>query len=382
MLEEVHGRAWLVVAGALAACADGELLGTGTTAPEPVAPAPGGEAAARVEPAPAEPETAGTGAPGAWTFAVISDLHLPNPRARIAEQTIAALIAARVRLVVVTGDHTNGSAAEAARRAPDPERWHAVTAALAPLRDAGIPVLPVAGNHDSYAAWHRDGYARAFADLGRWARPLTINAPTGKGLARPPFSYSVDVDGVHLVLAHVVSQDLDRDVAAWLAADLESALAARHRVVLAHVPLSSVIWTPSARMLATYGTILERGRVGLVIAGHEHVVWDEDVRLPAGGSLRQVLVACSSGFYAYAPSEPAKQRAGCVPVSADGRKEPMRCTMPNDGGRFELARGRKHRHLQHATNGFTLFTVDGDTITARPQWIDAGGQPRDFYLAP
>src|SRR5437868_8134038 len=48
-------------------------------------------------------------APQRWSFAVLSDLHLPNPRAATVDRTVEALIALGVRLVIVTGDHTNGS---------------------------------------------------------------------------------------------------------------------------------------------------------------------------------------------------------------------------------------------------------------------------------
>jgi hypothetical protein len=47
------------------------------------------------------PETVG---PQQWRFAVLSDLHLPNPRSAVIDRTVSALIALGVRLVVVTGD--------------------------------------------------------------------------------------------------------------------------------------------------------------------------------------------------------------------------------------------------------------------------------------
>lgn len=317
-------------------------------------------------------------APPAWTFAVMSDLHLPNPRSRLVEKTVAALVERRVRFVVVTGDHTNGTEHDP-RIAASAAWWDAVTTALRPLREAGIAVLPVAGNHDSYLAWQRDRYAAAFADLEGWASPFAI-ARTGTGLAAAPFTYSVDVGGVHLALIHLTSQVIDPGVAAWLERDLAAAASARHRIVFSHVPVVSVIQPPSKPLLAKLGRILERGHVDHYIAGHEHIVWDERVTLPAGGALRQVLVGCASGFYSYGPSLDSKRRAGCVPITAAGRREPMRCTMPS-GGVFDLSRGRKNRHLQHYKNTLTLFTVAGDAITVQPMTIDPAGKMRPFYLA-
>lgn len=319
--------------------------------------------------------------PAAWSFAVLSDLHLPNPRASEVTRVVRALIELKVRFVVITGDHTNGNGDDPRRTYAD-AGWDAVTQALTPLRDAGIAVLPVAGNHDSYLSWQRDHYAAAFRDLARWAAPLVVTPQSSHGHGRAPFSYSVTVDGVHLSLVHLVAQSVEPEVATWLAADLEAAAGARHRIVAGHVPLSSVFSTSHAAYLAQLGGLLERGRATLHIGGHEHLVWDEDVALPAGGTLRQVLVGCSSGFYQYEPRDPAKQRAHCAPVADRTRKEPMRCAMPHGGGLFEIARGRKNRHVQHARTTFTVLTVTGDAISVQPMTLDAAGRAIAFYLDP
>lgn len=302
-----------------------------------------------------------------WTFAVLSDLHLPNDHAETVHETVAALVKLRVRFVVVTGDHTNGTDAFRGRPRDWATWWPAVRAALQPLRDAGIAVLPIAGNHDTYWPWQRQAYAEAFADLEAWAAPLVVNSH-GEGVAGAPFSYSVDVDGVHLALAHVVAQHLDREVAAWLEQDLAAAQAAKRRIVFGHVPMVSVIREPKPRFAARLGAILERGAVSHYIAGHEHIVWDERF-----GSIEQISVGCSSGFYQYEPSAESKLHAHCVGHGA------MRCAMPDGGGEFVIARGRKNRRVQHDKNSFTLFTVDGDDLRVRPMTI-IDGEPRPFYL--
>ncbi len=317
--------------------------------------------------------------PAPWTFVVMSDLHLPNYNAIKVERAVAAIVAMHPRLVVITGDHTNGSDKNVAGSPKSLGWWGTVTTALQPLRDAKIAVLPIAGNHDSYLPWQRARYAAAFGDLTAWSAALQLTSGTGSTVARAPFSYSVDLDGVHLSLVHVVAQGLDHDVASWLANDLAAASSAKHRIVFGHVPLSSVIQPPNTGFVAKLGAILEQGHAELYIAGHEHVVWDEDVALPGGGKLRQVLVGCTSGFYDYGPTEASKQRARCVPISVANQREPMRCKMPN-GGEFELARGRKNRHIQHYKNSFTVFTVDGDSITPRPMTIDDQGRVLPFYL--
>lgn len=366
--------------------------------PPPVA-ARGDEGVAAAGPA-AAPTPAAAAAPAMaqapakrppWTFAVMSDIHMPRRNLKVVPElprAIAAIAALRPRFVVVTGDHTNGGDDDSPQTVAASVKWWKVFAdQLRPLRDAGIPVLPVAGNHDAYLAGQRANYAAAFADLAAWAAPLTLNAAVPAGgkvlLDRPPFSYSVDVDGVHLALAHVVTQGLHREVAAWLADDLARAAGAKQRLVFGHVPMASVIAAPSRSFVASFGGLLEAGRAALYIAGHEHLVWDEDVRLPGGGSLRQVLIGCTSGFYNYAPSPGARERARCAPDG--GGRYPLRCRMPNGGGEFLLApnKANQGRLVQRHLNSFTLITVaDGAVTEVRPMTVDEAGRARPFFEEP
>lgn len=316
-------------------------------------------------------------APQPWSFAVLSDLHLPNPRAATVDRTIQALIAMHVRLVIVTGDHTNGSEKVDHRRGRVKAWWTAVTDALEPLHDAGIAVLPIAGNHDTYLSWQREGYEQAFADLEHWAAPFRLNRGTGSGVARAPYSYSLDVDGVHFALAHVVDQAIDRDVAGWLTGDLAAAATARLRFVFGHVPLFSVVRRPARQFVDRFGPILEHGHADFYVAGHEHVTWDETFTLRSGDPLRQVTVGCASGFYVFPPSKAAQRRAACERHGASG---PLGCTMPN-GGRFELVRDRSQQMVEHDANTFTVFTVAGDDVQVTPMTVDVDGHPHAFYLS-
>jgi hypothetical protein len=302
-------------------------------------------------------------------------MHLPNPRAATVDRTIEGLIALHVRLVIVTGDHTNGSEKVDHRRDRARAWWASVIDALEPLHDAGIAVLPIAGNHDTYLSWQRDGYEHAFADLERWAAPFKLNPGTGRDVARAPYSYSVDLDGVHLALVHVVDQAIDRHVADWLTDDLAAAANAHLRFVFGHVPVFSVIRRPARQFVERFGPILERGHADFYVAGHEHIAWDETFSLPSGGALRQVSVGCASGFYVFSPSRAAQKRAGCE------REAPatLSCTMPN-GGRFELVRDRSQHMVEHDASTFTVFTVTGDDVQVTPMTVDGDGHLRAFYL--
>jgi len=385
-------RVVLVVAVLAGACRVGEQAPAPAPAPSTAAaPAPAPvTAAAPVAAAPAAP-VAPAPKQAPWTFAVMSDIHMPRRNLKVVPElprAIAAIVGLRPRFVVITGDHTNGGDKDSPATVAASAKWWKVFAdQLRPLRDAGIPVLPVAGNHDAYLAGQRAHYAAAFADLAGWAAPLALNAAVPGGgrvmLDRPPFSYSIDVDGVHLALAHVVTQGLHREVAAWLADDLAKAAGAKLRLVFGHVPMSSVIGTPTRDFVKTFGGLLEAGRAGFYIAGHEHIVWDEDVRLPAGGGLRQVLVGCSSGFYNWSPSAASRQRAGCAPAGA--APFPLRCRMPNGGGEFLLAPNKPNagRVIQHHRTSFTVITVDGGAVTeVKPMTVDEHGRALPFYVEP
>ena len=333
--------------------------------PQPPAPPPPHVAADAGVPDAAAP-------PQPLRFVVLSDLHPPNPRPETAK-IIAAVVAMHPRFVAITGDFTNGSDK---RDNADPAWWRAITEALAPLRAAKIPVLPVAGNHDAYFPRQRALYAKAFADLASWTAPLEPHA-NGTGLAGAPFSYSVDIDGVHLAFAHVVGGHVDPAVGTWLAKDLEGAAHARLRVVLGHVPMTSI---NGARQRNDQLAAIVAGHAELLVMGHEHLAWDEDVALPGGALIRQVVIGCSSGYYNYSPSPASRKRAHCTPIVDRKRREPERCAMPHGGGAFELARGRKDRMLQHALATFTEISIDGTTVDAKPMTIDADGKPVAFYL--
>ncbi len=326
------------------------------------------------------------------TFAVLSDLHLPNPKAAVIDRTVAALVALQPRFVVVTGDHINGSSNDGPGVVKKSASWWlTVAAALAPLRTAHIPVLPVAGNHDSYVAAERAGYATTFADLAAWAAPLAITPPPARPalakpaheVARAPFTYAVDVAGLHLDLLHIVDDAVDPDVAAWLAADLATPAArtARIRIAVSHVPWVSVHQGRLRRLQRDLGPLLDAGGVELYIAGHEHFVWDEDFALASGRMLRELLVGCTSGFYNYGPSPAEIETARCAPTKYPGKQNALRCAMPHGGGAFVLAPGRKQRLLQHALATFTLVTVGADGgVTAVPMTLDATGAAVPFYL--
>jgi len=317
--------------------------------------------------------------PAAWTIAVISDLHIPRSGSvpPVLDRVVAAVVAARPRVVVVTGDFTDGDAWDLPWRIVEaPRWWRAARDALAPIRAAGIPVLPIAGNHDSALAVYRTDYAEAWADLDRWAAPLQIvgdRQPSGAiALAAAPFSYGVDIDHVHLSLAYVVDDSLRPAVANWLARDLDAAHGARLRIVFGHVPLSSVVAEPRRGFVEHFGSLLAAGHADLYVAGHEHLVWDEDVALPGGATIQQLSIGTASASWRFAPSDASRRRAHCTDTESL-----VHCRMPHDGTPFDL-RYSHGQWFETQPHTFTLITIEGAAITARAFAVDEHGTVAPF----
>jgi len=300
----------------------------------------------------------------ATKFIVVSDIHV-SPKAVVApafKAVVERIVERKPRFVVIVGDSTNGNKDDHHTAATVAKWWKALRGALEPLRAAGIPVLPVAGNHDSYRDVHRRGYFDAWSDLADVARPLEVRgrAATSPEIDALPFSYSVDVDGLHLSLAHIVDQGAPAAVKKWLEADLRGASSSQARLVFGHVPLMSVMGRTSDSFKKKFGSFLIENRVAAYVAGHEHLAWDEDVAVSASARVRQVTVGTSSGTYNFGLSKASRAKAKC----AAGR-----CTMPHGGYRFAIQGDGKQKHK--AT--FAEISVEGGAVAATHHALGASG---------
>src|SRR5262245_16909415 len=125
----------------------------------------------------------------ALRFAILGDVHV-STRAVVPqafERVVALVPALAPRFVVLGGDATSGNAGDGVPLPRVRAWWTAYRAALEPLRAAGIPSLPIAGNHDWYTEAHRKGFDEAWQDLAAEIAPLVA-------AGFPPHSYSIDVD--------------------------------------------------------------------------------------------------------------------------------------------------------------------------------------------
>jgi len=294
------------------------------------------------------------------TIAVLGDVHVTTGSAvpEAFTSVVRAVSALRPRCVVLCGDATSGNPDDGYPIDRVRLWWHAFQGALAPLRASGTPVLVIAGNHDFYTRAHGDGYREAWAELAAWASPLSV-------AGAPPLSYSCEVDGFHLSLAHVIDQDIADDVARWLAADLAAAAAAKARICFGHVPLVSAMGHSSTSFGAQLGGLLAAGRATLYLSGHEHLVWDEELKVP-GGMVRQVIVGTPGASYTY-PLRPDLVERYCTGA---------RGTLPGSGVVFALDPATGHQVQQVAF--ILLECEDSGAVRVRPMALDKDGSAMDF----
>ena len=279
-----------------------------------------------------------------WSFAIVSDVHVYSS-ANVPSafpHVISELCAAQPRFIVVAGDATVGNPGDGVGSDRIKAWWTAFHAALAPLREAGIPVLPIAGNHDYYTDAHRAGYAAAWGDVASDAAAVGLGTVQGQ----PPLSYWLRIDDAFLLMLHVVDQKLDPTVAAFAQEALarEEATTAAVRLCCGHVPLVSMMGKTSETFRDQLGGLLARGGVAAYFSGHEHLVWDQALRF-ADGEVRQIHVGTASGTYHY-PLNAATYAEHC----RDGKG-----ALPYSGQTFRLLSGTRQQ-----ADKVTLAFVDVD----------------------
>jgi 3',5'-cyclic AMP phosphodiesterase CpdA len=237
-----------------------------------------------------------------FSFAIVSDIHVKSSGEvhEAFRQVVQILSAMGPRFVVLSGDATVGNPNDGVGDAKVSFWWQSLREAMSPLPAAGIPILPIAGNHDYYTSAHRRGYATAWKDLESEVSALTPLS------GKPPLSYSFVLDDVFFLFLHVVDQDIEDDVAAFAQAELASAAAqgARLRLCFGHVPLISIMGKTSQRFLGKLGKLLAAGGVAAYFSGHEHLFWDQLLDIPDSQlQLRQIHVGTSSGCYHFPLSQ-------------------------------------------------------------------------------
>ncbi|MBI5209189.1 MAG: metallophosphoesterase [Elusimicrobia bacterium] len=305
----------------------------------------------------AQPQ-AGEDAPQ-WTFAVISDIHVYTngtltPAFKPLVEHLAAL---RPRFVIMAGDLTSGNEDDDFGLDDVRGWWSALKESLQPLSRAGIPVLPMPGNHDQYRAVHRQGYQEAWAKLREETPSLILDG-------EPPLYYSFDSGGAHFTLMNVVSRDVDPAMEEWALEDIARA-SGRLKLGFGHVPLISVLGRTDADFRDGFGARLARAGLDAYVSGHEHLVWDE--KLSYGlRVLRQLIIGTATATYTYPLSRQA-YRQHCDKAT---------CRMPYARQAFSLEPGTRQQARKQT---FLLVGVSSSGCSMRMMAVDARGALTPFY---
>ena len=308
-----------------------------------------------------------------WKFAVLSDIHVgkqADPAQSLGaslKDIIQRLVEERPDFVVIAGDFTRGNPNDNVSLEKVRTWWLNIQAGMKPLADAGIPVVPLPGNHDFYTPAQRQAYEEAWKYFQPSLAAFDIQGS-------PPFYYSFTHKDAHFVQLRIVDQEIAKDEEAWLKKDLAQAQSAGLRFAFGHVPLASAMASkPNLSFKKQLGGLLADGNVAAYICGHEHLDWDQKQEFN-GRPLRQIIVGSAMNDpYTFAIR---KELYASYCRACDGE-----CMMPYTGKHF--ATDPKTR-LQKLHQTFYMFEVSPefkDGYSATPYTLDENGRLAPFYDA-
>jgi UDP-2,3-diacylglucosamine pyrophosphatase LpxH len=295
-----------------------------------------------------------------WSLAFVSDIHVRASSSLTPERFVSVvqnLAGFGLRFVVMGGDATSGNEGDGHDGARVASWWQSFKEALLPLRDAGVPVLPIAGNHDYYTGAHKQGYAEA------WAEVASGDGARFDLRGQPPFSYWFVEGDVFFLFLHVVDQALSQQVEAFAREALATVAAqqARLRLCFGHVPLVSMMGRSNLAFCEQLGRLLAEGGVAAYFSGHEHLFWDQ--LLPFGElNLRQIHVGTASGAYHF----PLSQSVYAAHCQGD------RGTLPNGGLTFELIPGTRQQKDEVTLALIDIHLDEGPGYSVKPLTLRNG----------
>ncbi|MCU0856348.1 MAG: metallophosphoesterase [Rhodobacteraceae bacterium] len=208
-------------------------------------------------------------------IAVISDLngsYGSTDYGRPLQAAVRRIVAERPDLVIVAGDMVAGQRVDPKLSAAEiAAMWEGFDMAVAgPLRQAGIPMLAVAGNHDASAYPGFEAERRAFAAASAGWRPDLRFVSDDSW----PFRFAAEVGDVLVVGLDVTVPGLPAPPQMDWLADLLAAESGRHRAVLVvgHLPLLPVSQGRERDIIEdeAFQELLAEGGVAAYLSGHHH----------------------------------------------------------------------------------------------------------------
>jgi 3',5'-cyclic AMP phosphodiesterase CpdA len=208
-------------------------------------------------------------------IAVISDLngsYGSTDYGRPVHAAVRRILAERPDLVIVAGDMVAGQRVNP-KLSPGEiaAMWAGFEAAVAgPLRQAGIPILAVPGNHDASAYSGFEAERRAFAAASAGWRP-DLRFVSDEGW---PFRFAAEVGDVLVVGLDITVPGLPAPPQVDWLAGLLAAESGRHRAVLVvgHLPLRPVSEGRERDIIGdeAFQQTLAEGGVAAYLSGHHH----------------------------------------------------------------------------------------------------------------
>lgn len=256
---------------------------------------------------------------------VLSDLNGAMGSTRYPVEVSHAVALARGELrpdvVLIPGDMVAGQdphLSDAEVRA----MWDAFDATVAaPLRQAGVPLVVTLGNHDGASEPRHARDRRAALDY--WRRHTAKDALPFVDREHFPRRYTVRFGELFIAVWDATHGDsgADDDLVDWLkdALDADEARDARHRLVLAHVPIYDVSAPPNypGGVLADGDELRERlAKWGatMIVSGHHHAYY------PGRRGALELMHAGSLGSYPRALKDddaPARKTITLLEFHAD-----------------------------------------------------------------
>lgn len=208
-------------------------------------------------------------------IAVIADLngsYGATDYGRPVHAAVRRILAERPDLVIVAGDMVAGQRVDP--KLSDGEiaaMWEGFEAAVAgPLRQAGIPMLAVPGNHDASAYPGFAAERRAFAAAAAGWRP-DLGFLSGEDW---PFRFAAEVEDVLVVGLDVTVPGLPAPPQMDWLSNLLAAERGRHRAILVvgHLPLRPVSQGRERDIIGdeAFQEALAQGGVAAYLSGHHH----------------------------------------------------------------------------------------------------------------
>jgi hypothetical protein len=252
----------------------------------------------------------GLAARAPWRFVVVGDTHVTETGAPIASEMVPFILAQRPRLVLVPGDIVQaGKQCTAAQMVAQIGAFKEV---MRPLRDAGIAVYPVRGNHEADAIGSAGAWQEAFRD----ADALPTRGPEGE----VGFSYAFEVENAlfvgldDYVTLHHVNE-------AWLDAQLAGS-AQPHVFVFGHEPAFKSFHTDclgSAPLERdTFWRSLSGAGAKVYLTAHDHfrdLARIDDGNGRADDDVYQYIVGTGGGPFPPAPGAYTGDNGSYTPVN-------------------------------------------------------------------